>query len=84
MDLSKAQEVTRQQEYTAKIKEYEAHISQMQVEQKRVDGDERRKTLVEETKQNQQRAQYQDQLARKRYEDQLMQQQRINEDNLRK
>lgn len=40
--------------------------------------------MQEETKQNQQRAQYQDQLARKRYEDQLAQQQRVNEDNLRK
>lgn len=56
----------------------------MQVEQKRTDGEERRKTLIEETKQNQQRAQYQDQLARRRYEDQLAQQQRINEENLRK
>lgn len=84
LELSKSQEATRQQEYTAKIKEYEAHIAQMQVEQKKVDGEERRKTLVEETKQGQQRAQYQDQLARRRYEDQLAQQQRINEDNLRK
>jgi len=40
--------------------------------------------MQEETKQNQQRSQYQDQLARKRYEDQLLQQQRVNEDNLRK
>lgn len=78
------QESTRQQEHLSKIKEYEAHIAQMTVEQKRVDGDERRKTLIEETKQNKQRAEYQDHLARRRYEDQLAQQTRINEENLKK
>ena len=36
--------------------------------------EEKRKTLQEETKQQQQRSQYQDQLARKRYDDQLAQQ----------
>uniref|UniRef100_U5EVQ2 Putative 26s protease s4 regulatory subunit n=1 Tax=Corethrella appendiculata TaxID=1370023 RepID=U5EVQ2_9DIPT len=84
LDLSKLQEVTRQQEYMAKVKEYEAHIENSKVEQKRVDHEERRKTLIEETKQQQQRAQYQDQLARKRYEEQLSQQQRVQEENLRK
>lgn len=84
MELSKLQEVTRQQEYMAKVKEYEAHIESSKVDQKKIDHEERRKTLVEETKQQAQRAQYQDQLARKRYEDQLVQQQRSQEDNLRK
>lgn len=64
----------------------------MELEKKRVDHEERRKTLAAETEQHQkvteslhtaihvhvcgslQRAQYQDQLARKRYDDQLMQQ----------
>lgn len=78
------QEATRQSEYNTKVKEYEAHIEQAKVEQKRIDHEERRKTLIEETKQQQQRAQYQDQLSRKRYEDQLLQQQRVQEDNLRK
>uniref|UniRef100_T1PC91 AAA+ ATPase domain-containing protein n=1 Tax=Musca domestica TaxID=7370 RepID=T1PC91_MUSDO len=84
LELSKLQEVTRQQEYQQKVKEYEAHIEQAKVEQRRIDHEERRKTLIEETKQQQQRAQYQDQLARKRYEDQLAQQQRVQEENLRK
>jgi ATPase family AAA domain-containing protein 3A/B len=84
LELSKLQEVTRQQEYQVKVKEYEAHIESSKVEQKRVDHEERRKTLAEETKQQAQRAQYQDQLARKRYEDQLVQQQRVQEENLRK
>ncbi|XP_065218736.1 ATPase family AAA domain-containing protein 3A homolog [Planococcus citri] len=84
LELSKLQEVTKQQEYQTKIKEYEAHIEQSRIEQKRVEAEERRKTVAEETKQHQARAQYQDQLARKRYEDQLLQQQRINDENLRR
>lgn len=83
-ELSKSQEISKQLEYQAKVKELEAHIEQSKIEQKKIDGDERRKTIQEETKQHQHRAQYQDQLARKRYEDQLLQQQRINEENLKK
>ncbi|XP_055377377.1 ATPase family AAA domain-containing protein 3A homolog [Condylostylus longicornis] len=84
LDLSKMQESTRQSEYMAKVKEYEAHIEQAKVEQRRIDHEERRKTLIEETKQQQQRAQYQDQLARRRYDDQLAQQQKAQEENLKK
>ncbi|KAK2706260.1 hypothetical protein QYM36_016339 [Artemia franciscana] len=84
LDLTKIQEQGKANENLAKMKEYEAHIEQLKIDQKRVDAEERRKTIQEETKANQQRAQYQDQLARKRYEDQLAQQQRVNEDNLRK
>lgn len=83
LELSKLQEVTHQLEHQKSIKEYEAHIEQLKVDQSRVQQEERRKTLAEETRQHQQRAQYQDQLARKRYEDQLVQQQRMNESNLR-
>ena len=84
LDLTKIQEQGKANENLAKMKEYEAHIEQLKIDQKRVEAEERRKTIQEETKANQQRAQYQDQLARKRYEDQLAQQQRVNEDNLRK
>jgi ATPase family AAA domain-containing protein 3A/B len=42
------------------------HIEHSKVEQKKVEGDEKRKNMQEETKQSQIRAQYQDQLARKR------------------
>ena len=59
-------------------------MEQAKVDQRRIDHEEKRKTLAEETKQQAQRAQYQDQLARKRYEDQLQQQQRANDENLRK
>ncbi|XP_001604876.1 ATPase family AAA domain-containing protein 3A homolog [Nasonia vitripennis] len=84
LELSKLQEATRQTELQAELKKYEAGIEQMKAEQKRVEGEERRKTMQEETKQHQMRAQYQDQLARKRYDDQLAQQQRMNDENLRR
>lgn len=54
-------------EYQTRIKEYEVHLEQARMEQKRVEAEERKKLLAEETKQHQLRSQYQDQLARKRY-----------------
>uniref|UniRef100_A0A4W4HAM5 AAA+ ATPase domain-containing protein n=1 Tax=Electrophorus electricus TaxID=8005 RepID=A0A4W4HAM5_ELEEL len=64
--------------------EYEAAIEQLKGDQIRIQAEERRKTLSEETKQHQAKAQYQDKLARQRYEDQLRQQQALNEENLRR
>lgn len=84
LELSKQQEATKQIEHQAKIKEYEAHIAQLQIEAKKTEAEEKRKYLQEESRQHQQRAQYQDQLARKRYDDQLSQQQRMNEENIRR
>jgi len=84
LGLSQQQEVTKQQEQMVKIKEYEASIEQMKIEQKRVEGEQRRKYLEEENKQAKLKSEYQDQLARRRYEDQLVQQQKMQEDNLRK
>lgn len=84
LELSKMQEQTIQIENQKKIKEMEGQIEQMKLEQARVMEEEKRKTLREETKLSQQKSQYQDQLARKRYDDQLAQQARLNEENLRK
>ncbi|CAM9747262.1 unnamed protein product [Lampetra fluviatilis] len=84
LDLARMQENTVQMENQVKLKEYEGAIEQMKSDQIRVQSEEKRKTLIEETKQNQARAQYQDQLARRRYEDQLKQQQLMNEENLRR
>ncbi|XP_028940083.1 ATPase family AAA domain-containing protein 3A [Antrostomus carolinensis] len=78
------QEQTLQLEQQAKLKEYEAAIEQLKNEQIRVQAEEKRKTLSEETKQHQARAQYQDKLARQRYDEQMRQQQLANEENLRK
>ncbi|TFK13673.1 transmembrane and coiled-coil domain-containing protein 4 [Platysternon megacephalum] len=84
LSLAQLQEKTLQMEQQSKIKEYEAAIEQLKNEQIRVQADERRKTLSEETRQHQARAQYQDKLARQRYEEQLRQQQLLTEENLRK
>ncbi|KAL7398021.1 hypothetical protein ABVT39_003128 [Epinephelus coioides] len=84
LELARMQEQTVQLEHTSKVKEYEAALEQLKGEQIHLQGEERRKTLAEETKQNQARAQYQDKLARQRYDDQLRQQQALNEENLRK
>uniref|UniRef100_A0A8C4EHT3 AAA+ ATPase domain-containing protein n=1 Tax=Dicentrarchus labrax TaxID=13489 RepID=A0A8C4EHT3_DICLA len=84
LDLARMHEQTTQMEHQSKVKEYEAALEQLKGDQMRIQGEERRKTLNEETKQHQARAQYQDKLARQRYEDQLRQQQALNEENLRK
>ncbi|XP_029292352.1 ATPase family AAA domain-containing protein 3-like [Cottoperca gobio] len=84
LELARMQEQSVQLEHASKVKEYEAALEQLKGEQIHLQGEERRKTLVEETKQNQARAQYQDKLARQRYDEQLRQQQFLNEENLRK
>uniref|UniRef100_A0A7N8XKL3 ATPase family AAA domain containing 3A n=1 Tax=Mastacembelus armatus TaxID=205130 RepID=A0A7N8XKL3_9TELE len=84
LDLARMQEQTVQLEHQSKMKEYEAAVEQLKGDQIRIQAEERRKTLNEETKQHQARAQYQDKLARQRYEDQMRQQVTLNEENLRK
>eukprot|EP00092_Neocalanus_flemingeri_P010276 GFUD01011072.1.p1 GENE.GFUD01011072.1~~GFUD01011072.1.p1 ORF type:complete len:623 (+),score=219.30 GFUD01011072.1:108-1976(+) len=84
LELSQKQEETKQQEQMVKIKEYEVSIEQMKIEGKRVDGEQRRKLMEMETEQARKKAQYQDQLARDRYNDQLVQNQRSQEEVLRK
>jgi len=84
LDLSKKQEETKQQEQMVKIKEYELSIEQMKVESKRVDAQEKRKNMEIEADQAKRKAEYQDQLARRRYEDQLVQNQRNQDEILKK
>ncbi|XP_022344766.1 ATPase family AAA domain-containing protein 3-like [Crassostrea virginica] len=84
LELSKMQEQTKQVEAQSKAKEMEAHIEQMKLQAIKVQEEERRKTMSKEAELHQQKAQYQDQLARRRYDDQLAQQARLQEDNLRK
>jgi len=74
LDLTKMQENAKVMETQKQMKEYELQLEKMKVEQIRVSAEEKRKLLGEETRQNQQRADYQDRLARKRYDDQLVQQ----------
>ncbi|XP_078281311.1 ATPase family AAA domain containing 3 [Rhinoraja longicauda] len=84
LDLSRLQEQSVQLEHQTRIKEYEAAVEQLRSDQIKVQGEEKRKTLTEETRQHQARAQYQDKLSRQRYDDQLRQQQLVNDENLRK
>lgn len=83
-DLTRMQEETKQKELMGQAKEMERQIELAKAEGKRIEQEERRKTLQEQSKLDQQKSQYQDQLARKRYEDQLAQQQRMNEENNRR
>jgi len=82
-ELTSMQEHTKQLEHQTKLKEWDVHIQQTEIEKSRVQHEEKRKTLQDETKHNNERAQFQDRLARKRYDDQLLQQKQMNDENLR-
>ncbi|KAL3075592.1 hypothetical protein niasHT_034959 [Heterodera trifolii] len=84
LELSRLQEVTKQKEYDLQQKQLEARIAAMQSENVRVAEEERRKTLIEETKHARARADYQDQLARKRQEEEMSMKARMQEETLRR
>ena len=84
LELSKTQEQTKQKEQMLKMKEYEAHIEQLKNDGKRVDGEQRQKLQNEKAKHDKQKAEYEDQLARRRYNDQLEEGRRVTEEKLRK
>ncbi|KAI9922017.1 hypothetical protein PsorP6_000050 [Peronosclerospora sorghi] len=83
-NLAKEAERTKQMEHQAKVKENEALYKQYEIVRVQKEGEEKRKTLEEETRQHQQRAQYQDQLKRKQYADQLAAQKYMKEQELKK
>ncbi|KJH50907.1 ATPase, AAA family [Dictyocaulus viviparus] len=84
LELSRIQEITRQKEVERDKKQLEAQIQAMKSDQTRIAEEERRKTLNEETKHARARADYQDQLARKRAEDELAMKYKMQEESLRK
>ncbi|KHN80083.1 ATPase family AAA domain-containing protein 3-B [Toxocara canis] len=84
LELSRLQEITKQKEVEAQTKQLEAQIQAMKSEQVRIAEEERRKSLIEETKHARTRADYQDQLARKRGEEELAMKARMQEESLRK
>ncbi|ETN70522.1 hypothetical protein RB195_020880 [Necator americanus] len=84
LELSRMQELTRQKEVEQQTKQLEAQIQAMKSDQTRIAEEERRKTLNEETKHARARADYQDQLARKRADDELAMKARMQEESLRK
>uniref|UniRef100_A0A0N4Z6M7 AAA domain-containing protein n=1 Tax=Parastrongyloides trichosuri TaxID=131310 RepID=A0A0N4Z6M7_PARTI len=84
LELSRLQEITRQKEIDKDKTLLEAQITNAKIEQTRVMEEERRKTLNEETKHARSRADYQDQLARKRTQEEIALKQKFEEENRRK
>lgn len=71
IELIKTQEATKQHEAAAKRAEMEAYTQQMRAQNIEREGEEARKTLDAQTQHEQRRAEYQDQLERKRQVDML-------------
>lgn len=71
IELIKTQEATKQHEAAAKRAEMDAYSQQMRAQNIEKEGDEARKTLDAQTQHEQRRADYQDQLERKRQVDML-------------
>jgi ATPase family AAA domain-containing protein 3A/B len=84
LELSRQQEISKQKELDVQTKQIEERIQAMKSDSQRVAEEERRKTLNEETKHARARAEYQDQLARKRQEEELQMKARMQEEALRK
>lgn len=71
IELIKAQEATKQHEAAAKRAEMDAYTQQMRAQNIEREGEEARKTLDAQTQHDQRRAEYHDQLERKRQVDML-------------
>lgn len=65
------QETTKQKDYDVRIAEFQAATEQAKMDSVRLAADERRKILQEEQKLNQQKALYEDELARRRYDNSM-------------
>merc|ERR1712070_127659 len=66
MEIVKTQEKTKQHDLLVKAKEYEAHVKQLEIEVKKREGEENRKTIGAQQEMNQRKAEYEDQIKRKR------------------
>jgi len=82
--ITEKQEETSQMQAQARKAEIELKIAEQATQQARVFEEEKRKTLKEQQKYNQQNEQYSDRLARKRHDDQLSQQKANNDEILRR
>ena len=71
IELIKSQDTTKQLEASAKRAEMDAYAQQMRGQNIEKEADEARKTLAAQTQHDQRRAEYQDQLERKRQVDML-------------
>ncbi|VDP24679.1 unnamed protein product, partial [Onchocerca flexuosa] len=83
-EIARLQEYTKQKEYEAAAKQAELQMQSLRTEQIRVAEEERRKTLTEETRHARARAEHQDQLARKRQEEELATKARMQAESLKK
>lgn len=81
LELQKTTEVTKQLELQKQTSEFAANLERLRHEEQRKTDRER---LEQQAKINQQKAQYEDQLARRRYEDQLSHQRKAEEDKMRR
>ena len=71
LELIKTQEATKQHEFASKRAEMEAYAQQQRAQNIEKEAEEARKTLDAQTQHEQRRAEYQDQLERKRQVDML-------------
>lgn len=84
MDIIKAQEATKQQEFAAKRTEMEAYAQQQRAQNIEREAAEARKTLDSQTQHERARAEYRDELERKRQVDMLNAQKVLQEQQLKK
>ena len=84
IDLIKTQETTKQHEAAAKRAEYDAYTQQMRQTNIEKEAEEARKTLNAQTEHEKHRAEYADQLERKRQVDMLQAQQHMQQQQLKK
>jgi len=84
IELIKTQEMTKQHEASSKRAEYEAYAEQLKKQNIEAEAVEARKTLDYQTQHDKQRAEYQDELERKRQIDMLRAQQHMQNEQLKK
>ena len=82
--ISREQEITKQREAAAKIEENRSRQKAFEAERVRIQEEERRKTIEKDQQARQQNSYYQDQLARKRQEDQMNAERAMRDENIRK
>lgn len=84
IDLIKQQEHTKQHQHASKRAEFDAHTAQLKQQNIQLEGEEARKTLEAKTQHERYRADYQDELERKRQVDMLNAQKYMQEEQLKK
>lgn len=84
MEVIKVQEATKQQELAAKRSEMEAYTQQTRAQNIEREANEARKTLDAQTQHERSRAEYRDELERKRQVDMLNAQKMLQEEQLKK